>query len=295
MDLTMRAAELTRRRRAFVRATVVRAQRPTSARPGDCALVLDDGTIEGFVGGQCTETSVRDAARQALTTGESTLLRVLPGTAQTFPDTPGATVAVNPCLSGGATEIFLEPQLPAPMLVVSGSTPVAEAVADFAARLDFVVDRLEPGATPAADAAAVVVASLGGEEPGVIRAALDAGIGYVGLVASRRRGADVLAQAEVRPDERARVHTPAGLDIGARTAAEIGLSIVAELVQAVRRENLGSPTAPIAAPRTAVDPVCGMTVTVTADTPHLSDAGTDVWFCCPGCRRAYQKEHATCS
>ncbi|MHC3367866.1 XdhC family protein [Rhodococcus aetherivorans] len=295
MDLTVRAAELTRRRRAFVRATVVRAQRPTSARAGDCALVLDDGTIEGFVGGQCTETSVRDAARQALNTGESILLRVLPGATQTFPDTPGATVAVNPCLSGGATEIFLEPQLPTPILVVSGSTPVAEAVADIAARLDFAVTRPGPGAAPDADATAVVVASLGGEEAGMIRAALDAGIGYVGLVASRRRGADVLAQAEVRPDERARVHTPAGLDIGARTAAEIGLSIVAELVQAIRRESLGAPVAPAAPPHTAVDPVCGMTVTVTADTPHLTDAGADVWFCCPGCRRTYQKEHAACS
>src|SRR4051812_28695072 len=95
----------------FVRATVVRAQQPSSAHPGDAAIVYADGSIEGFVDGQCAEVSVRTAALEALRLGETMLLRVLPGDGASFPETPGAHVVVNPCLSGGALEIFLEPLL----------------------------------------------------------------------------------------------------------------------------------------------------------------------------------------
>ncbi|UYP20965.1 XdhC family protein [Rhodococcus sp. Z13] len=305
MDLAVRAAQLRSERRPFVEAIVVRAQPPTSARTGDRALVLADGTIEGFVGGRCTESSVRDVARQVLERGESMLLRVLPGGATEFPDAPGATIAVNPCMSGGATEIFLQPQMPAILLAVSGTSPIAEAVADFARRVDYAVEPVR-GTTVPADAAVVIVASHGGDEAGVIRAALDAGAGYIGLVASRVRGAAVLDEVDPTTDERARIHTPAGLDIGARTAAEIGLSIVADVVRVARSGGLARPSGaggragtgghvevprPVdPAPGAAVDPVCGMTVTITESTPHLTVDGTTMWFCCPGCRQRYQKD-----
>ncbi|TCN58471.1 xanthine dehydrogenase accessory factor [Rhodococcus sp. SMB37] len=292
MDLSVRETQLHEERRPFVRATVVRAQPPTSAHSGDSALVLVDGTIEGFVGGQCTETSVRAAAQQVLDRGESLLLRVLPAEYGDFPETPGATIAVNPCMSGGAMEIFLEPRLPPTVVAVSGSSPVAHAVADFARRVDYLVEQVSGSEIPQG-ASAVIIATHGGDEAAVIRAALDAGVGYVGLVASPRRGSAVLEGIELSAEERTRVHTPAGLDVGARTAAEIGLSIVADVVRAVRSGELARlPKQARPLPRTAVDPVCGMTVTVTESTPHLVVAGSDVWFCCPGCRRAYQKEHA---
>ncbi|MEE2056647.1 XdhC family protein [Rhodococcus artemisiae] len=292
MDLSVRETQLHEERRPFVRATVVRAQPPTSAHSGDSALVLLDGTIEGFVGGQCTETSVRAAAQQVLDRGESLLLRVLPAEYDDFPETPGATIAVNPCMSGGAMEIFLEPRLPPTVVAVSGSSPVAQAVADFARRVDYTVEQIRGSDVPR-DSAAVIIATHGGDEASVIRAALDADAGYIGLVASPGRGAAVLDEMDLTAPERARVHTPAGLDVGARTAAEIGLSIIADIVRAVRSGELARlPKQARPVPRTAVDPVCGMTVTVAESTPHLVVAGTDVWFCCPGCRRAYQKEHA---
>jgi xanthine dehydrogenase accessory factor len=292
MDLSIREAQLHEERLPFVRATVVRAQAPTSAHSGDSALVLVDGTIEGFVGGQCTETSVRAAAQQALDRGEGVLLRVLPAESEDFPETPGATIAVNPCMSGGAMEIFLEPQLPPTLVAVSGTSPIAQAVADFARRVDYLVEQVNGSDIPAG-ASAVIIATHGGDEAAMIRAALDAGVGYVGLVASPRRGRSVLEGIVSSTEELARVHTPAGLDVGARTAAEIGLSIVVDIVRAVRSGEL-SRTPRVSRPvsRTAVDPVCGMTVTVTESTPHLVVAGADAWFCCPGCRRAYQKEHA---
>ena len=114
--MTDRAQQLLRARMPFVHATVVRAQHPTSAHPGDEAILLADGTIEGFVGGECAQNSVRKAALGALQAGESVLLRVLPDGDVHFPEAPGACVVVNPCLSGGALEIFLTPQVPAPLM-----------------------------------------------------------------------------------------------------------------------------------------------------------------------------------
>ena len=110
-SITARMDELTGNRRPFVHALVVRAQEPTSARAGDAAIILDDGSIEGFVGGQCAESSVRAAALDTLRDGRSLLLRVLPDNTVGFPDSPGALVVVNPCHSGGAVEIFLKPEI----------------------------------------------------------------------------------------------------------------------------------------------------------------------------------------
>ena len=288
-DVRVRAEQLIGERRPFVTATVVRAQQPTSAHPGDTAIVFSDGTIEGFVGGQCAQNSVREAARGALDSGESVLLRVLPDGAPTFPKTSGADVVVNPCLSGGAMEIFLEPTLPAHVLSLYGDTPIADAVVEFARVLDLDVVRVSAAEAVTPDATAVIIASLGGEEALTIRAALDAGVQYIGLVASRVRGAAVLEQLELTDSERARIHTPVGMYIGAKTPAEIALSIVVDVVRAIRLDGVSAGRREYAAGTTAVDPICGMTVTVTADTPHLEEDGVDVWFCSPGCLHKYEK------
>lgn len=275
-----RARELTVSGEPFVHATVVRAQEPTSARPGDAAVILSDGSIEGFVGGVCAENSVRAAALDTLRDGNTLLLRVLPDSAATFPEAPGARVVVNPCHSGGAIEIFLRPVLPAPKLRLAGSTPISAAVATLAAFLDFEVS----ASGDYAGATAVVVAGLGKGEQDAIRAALDAGVGFIALVASRKRGAVVLDELELTDAERVRIHTPAGLDIGARSPQEIALSIMSEVVRAIRVDGLAAFSgAPVARPQQAVDPVCGMTVLVGPETPHTRVNGQDSWFCCAGC------------
>ena len=234
MTLSERVAQLRRARTPFVHATVVRAQPPTSAHPGDEAILLADGTIEGFVGGHCAQNSVRKAALGALQVGQSVLLRVLPDGDVHFPEAPGACVVVNPCLSGGALEIFLAPEVPAPLVQIFGGTPIADAMVELCGILGYDVRRLdEPGSDPG-DATAVVIASLGGPEGEVIRAAVDAGVGYIGLVASRVRGASILDGLGLTEAERARVHTPVGLAIGAKTPAEIAVSIVAEVIEGIR-------------------------------------------------------------
>ena len=240
--LAKRVAALEDERVAFVQATVVRAGRPASVRAGATALVLGDGTIEGFVGGHCAEPSVRLHALRALETGEALLLRVEPGDGAGT-TTEGAVTEHNPCLSGGALEIFLEPHLPAPRLLVIGETPIARALADLGRVVGYAVVAQPDGAIdPHHDDDAVIVASHGHDEDGPLTAALQAGVPYVALVASRKRGEAVVADLDVSDADQRRVHTPAGLDIGARTPQEIALSILAEIVASRRPQ-----AAPVAA------------------------------------------------
>jgi xanthine dehydrogenase accessory factor len=265
---------------AFVDATVVRCAAPSSARPGDRAIVLGDGTIEGFVGGSCADASVRLQALRALETGEPVLLRILPGEADGPSDEPGAVIVANPCLSGGALELFLEPHLPPPRVAVAGASPVARALVDLAGPLGFAA-RLD---AEAGDFAAVV-ASLGHGDEEAVRSGLEAGCEYVGLVASRVRGAallDALRAAGVADADLARVRTPAGIEIGARTHAEIALSILAELVS-VRRARAGLPEPKEGQSLFKVDPVCGMTVAAGPETPAAGEHA----FCSEGCREAW--------
>jgi xanthine dehydrogenase accessory factor len=223
-----RLATLDAERVPYVLATVVRAGRPASVQPGATALVKPDGTLEGFVGGHCAEPSVRLHALRALETGEPLLLRIEPGDGDGAA-TDGAITVHNPCISGGALEIFLEPRVPKPRVQIIGDTPIAQALAELARGMGYEVG--------SGDEVAVVVASHGRDEEEALTAAVEAGVPYVGLVASRKRGQDVLASLDL-PAER--VHTPAGLDIGARTPEEIALSILAEIV-ATRRAHTTPP------------------------------------------------------
>ena len=287
MSTTTRVAELIEQRRPFVLATIVRAQCPTSSRPGDSAVVLPDGSIEGFIGGQCAEGSVRTAALGVLASGETLLLRILPEDSTDFPEAPGAQTTVNPCLSGGAIEVFLEPKIPATALAIIGSTPIADALRRMGSTLGYFVSGGIDGA------AAVIIASHGRNEEFSIRSALDAEVEFIGLVCSQKRGQAVLDNLDLNAEERAAVRAPVGAWIGAKTAEEIALSILADVVKAVRLEGLEAPKADRAQPprpATAVDPVCNMTVTIADDTPHLHHEGDDYWFCNPGCRTRYAEE-----
>jgi xanthine dehydrogenase accessory factor len=290
--IASRIDELTATRVPFVQATVVRAQEPSAAHAGDRAIILADGSIEGFVGGHCAAGSVRTAALGVLDSGEAVLLRVLPNGEDVFPDSPGASIAVNPCLSGGALEIYLEPLLPPPVVHLVGTSPIAEAVAALAEGLGYVVGRARDGAEPTG--ATVAVVATHGDEEAEVRRALDAGVRFVGVVCSRTRGRSLLDALALTEADAARVHVHVGVDIGARTPAEVGVSIMAAVVRSLRMEGLGRGiAAPAARPAEAVDPVCGMTVTVGPDTPHAVVDGVDVWFCNPGCRDRYLAERAS--
>ena len=189
IDVVAHADELRTNGIAFVQAVVVRAERPTSAKPGSRAIVHADGTMVGFVGGDCAQASVRAQALLALRSGEPVLLRIMPddvadGTAPQ-PSHDGVITVHNPCLSGGTLEVFLEPTVPSPRVIVHGESPIALAFAELARHLGYTV---EPSLGGSAQVAAVVVASHGDDEAEPLVAAVRAGVPYVGLVASRRRG-----------------------------------------------------------------------------------------------------------
>ena len=308
-----RAQELAAQGTVFVTATVVRAQRPTSVKAGDVALVLGDGTIEGFVGGVCAQQSVRVYSLKAIETEEAVLLRIVPdgpigedpGTGEEVSIEEGAVTAQNPCLSGGAIEIFLEPVLPAPRVLVVGDTPIATAVRSLGSELGLelvVVEGGEPDPSPGD--LALVVSSHGRDELHTLRRALEAGVPYIGLVASPKRGAGVLAELRTDgvPDELLElIDVPAGIDIGARTPGEIALSILARIIAVRRGERaaaldrtrvLAAESAPGSAPPPlAVVPICGMTVAAVADTPSVQFEGETIYFCCEECAAKFQAQH----
>jgi xanthine dehydrogenase accessory factor len=302
-SITERSAQLRASRVPYVHARVVLAERPTSSKPGDEALVLADGTIEGFVGGSCAASTVRETSLGLLASGESLLLRITP---EPEADEPGKQVVHNACLSGGTLEIFLQPAVPATLVTVVGGSPIADALEALGAGVGFEMVRSDGPLAPGS--AAVVVAAHGhGDEHQVLTDALTGGVGYVGLIASPKRGSAVVAALEVDDELKARVHTPAGFDIGARTPPEIALSILAEIVSERPRapEVVPAPDGGDAhgpqlhdevAPElggTGTDPVCGMSVVRERSSLHLEHHGELVWFCGSGCKRAFAADPAS--
>jgi len=294
-DLAGRAAALAAAGTPFVWATVVRAERPTSAKAGDAALVLADGELDGFVGGECAESTVRTQALELLASGETRMLRIMPDPVS-GPVEDGVVALHNPCLSGGTLDIFLEPSIPLPVVVVYGSGPIATALL----RADRVFGQQvralsRPDEPLPPNTTAVVVASHGNDEQPVLTAALQAGVPYVGLVASRIRGPTVLESLDVEESLRKSVRTPAGLDIGARTAPEVALSVLAEIVAVQHETALPLRPVPEPEPRPAVtarDPVCGMSVAAVPNSVHTEGRDGTVYFCGTGCRAAYLDDTA---
>jgi xanthine dehydrogenase accessory factor len=220
-------------------------------------------------------------------------------------------VVHNACLSGGTLEIFLQPAVPATLVTVVGGSPIADALETLGAGVGFEMVRSDGRITPGS--AAVVVAAHGhGDEEQVLTDALTSGVGYVGLIASPKRGSAVVAALDVDDDLRARVHTPAGFDIGARTAPEIALSILAEIVSERPRAAPVAPTGELDAEvarahdagdahggvahelgGTGTDPVCGMSVVRELSSLHLEHHGELVWFCGSGCKKAFAADPAS--
>jgi xanthine dehydrogenase accessory factor len=284
VSVLARAAELEAVGEPFVLATVVSVERPASARRGDRALVTREGAIEGWVGGACSEPIVVREALRALADGEPRLVRIgPPGVEDDAPD--GVLVATSTCASEGTVEVLVEPQLPVPLLVVLGDGPAARTLRELATAVGWrVAHELDAGAD------AVVVATMGHGDEETLEAALDAGAGYVGLVASARRAGVVLDALRARgvPESAvARVRSPAGLDLGPSTQPEIAVAILAELVA---WRHLGAPEA--TAPVEAVDPVCGMTVAVGETTDTAVHDGVVYAFCCAHCRHTFESDPA---
>jgi xanthine dehydrogenase accessory factor len=302
MDVLEEMGELTRRGQPFALATVVWRQPPSSSQPGARAIITADGELHGWIGGACAEPVVIREAQRVIAEGSARLL--LLGTPDQFggavPD--GMTVIPISCQSEGALEIYIEPVVPAPHLVIIGSSPMAGVLAALAGALGWRAVRVDgPDFTTdmTDERSMVVVATQGHDDEEVLARAAAARPAYLGLVGSRRRGATVLgylADRGVPREELDRVRVPAGLDLGKTTHQEIAVAILAELVQ-LRASGALSRSQPVAvaklgrreSPAEAIDPVCGMTV-ATASSRLLRHDGADYYFCCAGCRQAFEED-----
>jgi xanthine dehydrogenase accessory factor len=324
-----RAAELESAGRPFVVATVVAVRRPTSARPGASGLVHPDGTIEGWVGGSCAQPVVVREALRSLVDGQPRLLRLSKDAPAEGRRGDGIIELVMTCHSGGTLEIYVEPHLPAPVLWVAGTTPIASALANLGAAAGWRVTVIDPvaeaDAFPAAERVLsgtdlaridpdvtpyVVIATQGIWDEEAAASALKRDVAYVGLIASPTRANVVRTwlreEAGIADERLAALRAPAGLDLGAETAEEVALSILAELVQ-VRRGRAdfvaapgpatvaGASTAPVTLEPVVddivlLDPVCGMTVD-REHARHLAEHDGIVYaFCSIGCRTRFIRE-----
>lgn len=314
-----RAAELSERGRAYAIATVVARRAPSSSIVGQKAIVESDGGFHGWLGGSCIEPVVRKEAREALRDGRPRLIVLAPDARSARPD---AIVYPMTCHSGGTVEIYLEPQLPASLLLLYGDSPVSHALAVMGEQAGYRVrlldepdsrERLEADISDEARRYAVV-ATLGDWDMEAVEDALRAGSHYVGLIASPRRSDEMrrlLLARKWDEDELRPLVGPAGLDIGAREPAEIAISILAELVQRraehARKRNdriaaagEGSPSADRNIPETsgsrpptvALDPICGMEVPIDGARHTLGHKNATYYFCCSGCQEKFERDLA---
>ena len=337
-DIYTTAAQLRADRTPFVMATVVASYPPQSVRPGAKAIVHADGAIQGWVGGGCVQPVVRQESADALADGRPRLVRMNAGAGGEGGGAETAAISHGDvreypmtCQGEGGIEIYLEPVLAAPRLVLLGHTPVVQSLARLGAELGFEVivgsaavppELFPPGvrvttdvptALAGADATTyVVVGTMGAGDEAALAAAAASEAPYVGLVASRKKARfliDYVRADGVAADRLARVKFPAGLDLGGMSASEIALSVLAEIIQrryAKPNVDSSSPSAASSAPtplqrnegaRTAApamarDPICGMPVDTSTARYTVVEGDETLYFCCPGCRATYLRRRA---
>jgi xanthine dehydrogenase accessory factor len=294
-----------------VLATVVRCEPPTSAHPGDKAIVTADGKLRGWIGGTCSEPVVRREALRALAEGTPQLVRIVPAPEVKQTRKRGELMVATTCPSGGALDIFIEPRLPRPLLLVFGDSPSARTLVQMGSLAGFRTCSVHPGARPedfpgadmvlgSLDLAAAnpgpdswaVVATMGHYDEEALESALTHPNVDVGLVASARRASAVrsaLLDRGLDEETVSRIRTPAGKLRGGRQE-EIALFALAEVVTARRRRSRAEPAQASPAVVFATDQVCGMTVDPLTSTHKTVFRDQTYWFCCAGCQAEFERE-----
>ena len=312
------AVALAEARRPFALATVIWRRGPSSGQAGSQALIRPDGSMQGWLGGACAQPTVVREAQKAIADGRSRRLFLGPAD-EVHPDrlTEGTVTVPMACESEGAMEVYVEPFVPSPQVVVIGRSPAVFTLATLTSDLgwdvaviddggdpaghpspDIVRTRLDLGGLGVGPSTGIVVATQGHYDDLALEAALHTEAGYVGLVASPKRAASTLELLRDRgfDDEQLhRVTAPAGLDLGRVSNAEIAVAVLADLVARRAAGQLATgdeaATAVAESPGTeAVDPVCGMTVDPRTSRYHVHRDGHDVWFCAPGCKASFEAD-----
>jgi xanthine dehydrogenase accessory factor len=310
--------ELNHAGEAFAIATVVRVEKPISAKSGDKAIIKEDGTLDGWVGGGCAQDTIVREAKKAIREAQPRLLRLV-GAGAIADKSEGVLEFPITCHSGGTMDVYIEPVLPKPQLILLGNSPVAQTLAKLASVMNFEIDVFDPHATREQfpDAAQlvtelnlssiairplsfVVVSTQGHDDELALEAAARSGASYIACVASKKKFAgrvDYLRERGVSEEHIARIQAPAGLDIGAQTPDEIAASILAQMIQFRRQQfapkQIEQAQAVAVAEEIvaeAIDPVCGMTVEI-ATARYVSEYnGAKYYFCARQCMNSFHKE-----
>lgn len=299
------AGDLARQGVEFALATVVWRQAPSSGHQGARAIITADGEMHGWIGGACAEPVVIREAQRVIEDRQPRL--ILLGAPDQFGEIPDGMMFVQmSCQSEGALQLYIEPVLPSPHLVVVGRSPMAGTLVDLAAVLGWRADMIDGADFTSADvdsSSVVVVATQGHGDEEAIEQAVRGRPAFIGLVASRKRGETVLgylADQGVPRDLLDEVRVPVGLDLGHTSHPEIAVAVLAELVE-LRAKGTLNPAPehrhahersshPAEALGTAVDLVCGMTVPGDETSRPFEYEGQTYYFCCPGCRTAFEKD-----
>ena len=310
-DQFMRKAdELLTNNQPFAVAVVVRHEAPISGKPGNKAIIFPDGKLWGWIGGGCAQSVVIKEALKALADGQPRLIRISPSSA---PE-EGIVDYTMTCHSGGTLDIFIEPVLPKPRILILGRSPVAVALARLGKAVDYSVSVVAPGAdrerfpdldllqtdmdlTPLriTPQTFVVVSTQGEEDEEALEKALQTTATYVAFVASKVKAGKILAYLKDRGVSAARlgqVRAPAGLDIQAGSPEEIAVSILAEIIQVRGLKSVPPKTKAewSVLKREAQDPICGMMVEVSAAKYSSELNGNSFYFCCAGCKQTFDKQ-----
>jgi xanthine dehydrogenase accessory factor len=309
-----RAHELMAQGVPFALATVVRRERPTSGQPGDKAIIMRTGEFIGWVGGSCAQPTVLQEAEKALADGEPRLVVLTPNLDAEVRE--GIELYRMTCYSGGTMEIYIEPYLAEPQLLICGASPAAEALVKIGKAVGLQVFLIDPLATadnfPDADVILpqimtdkfsdiqeryAVVATMGNWDEEAIKDVLALSPAYLGLIASKKRFQEIVSRLSgegVSREQLALVTCPAGLEISARTLPEVALSIMAEIVS-LRRSRAANGTATdipaqVVLSSMAEDPVCHMRVDPQTARHRTHFKGLTYYFCNASCKASFEKD-----
>ena len=310
-----KAQRLTQDKEPFAIAFVVNRQLPSSGKPGDKAVIEKDGTLTGWIGGGCTRGIVLREASAALKDGKPRVVRISPeGPGESR---PGVVDYNMTCHSGGTVELYIEPVLPRPQLLILGKSHVAMALSRIARAMDYPVTVVARGAdnhafpdaekvmdSGTADPALlkpntfIVVCTQGENDEDALQQALESGLPYVSFVASRAKANavfGVLRQRGLTFDQLKRVKTPAGLDINAKLPEEVAISILAEIISFMRSEEEASAVEAgneevEENDKIFINPVCNVPVEKSTAKHVIEYEGMNYYFCCDGCKVSFEKE-----
>jgi xanthine dehydrogenase accessory factor len=313
-EILTEAADLSARGEPFVLATVVWRRSPSSGKAGATALITSDGRVRGWLGGACAEPTVVREARRALEEGTPRLLFLGPPEELTGHERDGVVTVPIACQSEGAMEVHVEPVMPRPQLVAIGRSPAAVALTAMAAALGWrsvaiddggaeidhpgaarVLTTLDLGGGLVDERSFVVVATQGHYDEPALEQALATPAAYIGLVASRTRAEAVLGYLRDRgasDHALARVHAPAGIDLGRIDSEEIAAAILAEIIRLKAESGLRGEVAAAdaAPPHEEIDPVCGMTVVVADARFRSVHEERTYYFCSAGCQASFEAD-----